>query len=293
MTTKSNARAAVSSRLGLGRLARLGACAAAGAFLTACPNPNLYTVPRTLDPGAVQVQIAPEVFGASFNGTSTTPTTTNGMPTTSTQTVSESIVFPMVPTVGVRVGVADGVEVGARIPNLDSVGADVKVRLLKGSLDLAVDPGLQGFYFSFSGSDNTNESLGILYLHLPLLVGFNLSKSVSIVASPGVAFAIATASASGGGTTQQVAGTSGFMGRIGVGLNLRTSKKFSIQPEVTIMKAFADTDALMYVIGLGFNIGAQPDYSDLDPASEPPPQPAAAAAPAAAASAPAPAPAAP
>jgi hypothetical protein len=141
------------------------------------------------------------------------------------------------------------------------VAADVKIRLLKGQLDLAVDPGLQGFYFSAG-----DASLGVLYLHVPLLVGLNLSKAVSLVASPGFAYAIATTTLDdgNGNNTQQVAGTSGIMGRLGLGVNVRLSKKFSIQPELTFMKAFQNTDALMYVFGLGFNIGAQPDYSDLD-----------------------------
>jgi hypothetical protein len=243
-------------------LVRLAACSAAAALLPGCPNPDLYTTPRTLDPGAVQVQVALEGIGASYNSTSTS-TNANGQPV-STQ-VSESIFLPMAPTVGVRVGVADGVEVGARIPNLDSLAGDVKVRLLKGQFDLAVDPGLQGFYLSVG-----DASLGVMYLHLPLLVGLNLSKSVTLVASPGIAYAILTGSESGGNGSQQVAGgTSGVIGRLGFGVNLRLAKKFSIQPELTFMKAFQNDNALIYVFGLGFNIGAQPDYSDLDPSTAP------------------------
>ncbi len=260
---------------------RFAGCAAAAAFLPGCPNPDLYTTPRTIDPGTVQFQVALEGIGATYNGTQTT-TTNTANPTTQTQQVSESFFLPMVPTVGVRVGLADGLELGARIPNLDSLAADLKVRLLKGTLDLAIDPGLQGFYLSVGDVGG-----GILYFHVPLLVGFNVSKSVSLVATPGIGFAVATLSSDGGNSSQQVAGTTGVLGRLGFGVNFRLSKKFSIQPEVTFMKAFADTDALIYVFGLGFNIGAQPDYSDLDgtgtPASDGAPAAAPAAAPAPAA----------
>jgi hypothetical protein len=257
---------------------RLAGCAAAAAFLPGCPNPDLYTTPRTIDPGTVQFQVALEGIGASYNGTQQTTTTNSaGNTTTQQQTVSESFFLPMVPTVGVRVGLADGLELGARIPNLDSLAADLKVRLLKGTLDLAIDPGLQGFYLSVGDTGG-----GILYFHVPLLVGFNVSKSVSLVATPGIGFAVASVSGDNGNSQQQVAGTSGVLGRLGFGVNIRLSKKFSLQPEVTFMKAFADTDALIYVFGLGFNVGAQPDYSDLDGTATPASDGAPAAAPAAA-----------
>jgi hypothetical protein len=261
----------------LDRVLAAGACAAFAALLPGCPNPNLYTTPRTLDPGAVQVQVAPEMFGASFTETtSTTATASNGTTTTTTQTTPASFLLPTVPSVGIRAGLADGVEIGGRIPNFDSLAADLKLRLVKGAIDVAVDPGIQFYYLAFSAGDGTSESFGVVYLHAPLLVGLNLSKSVSIVASPGFVYTIATASVNDGSNVQQVAGTTGVMGRMGVGFNIRPSKKFSIQPELTFMKAFQNTDALIYVFGLGLNFGAQPDYSDLDTSGSTPAAPTAA-----------------
>jgi hypothetical protein len=261
---------------------RIAACAGVALLLPGCPNPNLYTTPRTLDPGKVQFQVAPEAFGATFNQT----TTNNSTNPPTTQTNSESFLLPAVPTIGIRAGIVDGFELGARLPNFDSLGLDGKIRLVKGSIDLAVDPGVQFYYFSVSSNGN-GVGLGVFYLHVPLLVGFNVSKAVTLVASPGFVYALASASASSGSNTQAVAGTTGVMGRIGIGVNVRASKRFSVQPELTFMKAFQDTDALMYMFGLGFNIGAQPDYSDLEageagqgdqpasaPASAPAPAPA-------------------
>src|SRR5580704_17531379 len=95
---------------------RVAGCAAVTAFLPGCPNPDLYTTPRTIDPGTVQFQVALEGIRANYNGTQTTTTTNNaGTPTTQQQQISESFILPMVPTVGVRVGLADGLELGARI----------------------------------------------------------------------------------------------------------------------------------------------------------------------------------
>ena len=84
-----------------------------------------------------------------------------------------------------------------------------------------------------------------------------------------------------GPASSAVAGVDGFLGRLGGGVNIRVSKKFSIQPEVTFMRAFNDSSALFWMAGLGFNVGAQPDYSDLDTdATSAPPAAAPAAAPA-------------
>ncbi|HEY5243864.1 MAG TPA: hypothetical protein VIJ22_20425 [Polyangiaceae bacterium] len=215
-----------------------------------CPNPNTYQTPRTLDPGKVQVNIAAEGIGVGYAG--------------------QSAVAPMLPSAGIRVGVTDGLDLGFREQNFDSLGADAKIRLVKGGFDLALDPGLQGFYASING-----EGFGVVYLSLPVLLGFNVSRNVSIVASPGVVYDLVTATVNGGSGVTGSATASGFLGRMGVGVDFRVSKKLAIHPEVTVMQDFADSGTIV-VFGLGFNIGAQPDYSDLggddsDGPSPPPP----------------------
>ncbi len=240
---------------------RIAAPVAAVLFLCGCPNPNAYTTPRTLNPGDLQWQVAAEGWGATFN--ETVPNTTVGV-----HTVSTSIFTPTLPTFGIRYGITDGFDLGARLSNLDSLSVDGKIRLVKGTVDLAVDPGLQAFYLSVSsGTDASNQtvttSAAIFYFHLPLLVGFNLSEKFSIVVSPGVTYAVATTAINSGNDQQQAAASTGLMARGGIGVDWRLSKKFAIHPEVTFLKSFGDNDALMYLFGIGFNIGAQPDYSDL------------------------------
>jgi hypothetical protein len=234
------------------RLLGIVPCAGALALLTGCPNPNLYTTPRTLNPGDVQVQVVPEVIGVGYNQTTTT---TTGQTTTQ----SASAVAPMVPTAGVRVGVADGFDFGARLTNLSTLSLDGKIRLIKGTVDLAVDPGLQGVYYAANG-----DTAGIVYLHVPLLLGFNLSENTTIVLVPGFVYSAATATVSNGnGGVSGVSSATGVMGRLGLGLDVRVSKRFAIHPEVTVMHQFSDLNAYIVVGGFGFNIGAQPDYSDL------------------------------
>jgi hypothetical protein len=254
---------------------------ASGCFLCGCPNPNLYTTPRTLNPGDVQLQVAAEGIGATFD---TTTTTQNADGTTTTHPSTASFLVPMIPTVGVRVGIADGFELGARVANFDTLAGDAKIRLLKGTVDLALDPGLQFIYIAgISSSDSQGNSetvgAGIFYFHVPVLIGFNVSPTVSLIASPGLVFSVATASVDTSDNTQEAALSSGVWGRLGFGVNIRTSKKVSIQPEITFMKDFQNDNILLYIFGLGFNVGAQPDYSDIGwgggsaPSSPPPPPP--------------------
>ena len=258
-------------------------------LLAGCPSPNTYTVPRTLDRGQVQWQVAAEFIGVSYNQPVTTQNA-NGTTTTQNQTVSASA--PMLPTFGARIGLADGFDLGVRVANLDSVGVDGKIRLLKGRFDLALDPGIQGYYVTVN-----DVSLGVAYLHLPLLAGFNFNKDITLVLKPGIIYSIATASADAGSGVTGAATATGVFGDFGAGFDFRIGKRFSIHPEITFMPQFGETNnALFWVAGVGFNIGAQPDYSDLDDsAPEAPPASAAPAnaPPANAASAPPPAPASP
>jgi hypothetical protein len=234
--------------------------------LCGCPNPNAYTTPRTLDPGKVQWQIAPEFIGVNYTTTTTTTNPSNGA--TQTQKSSESATLPMVPTFGARIGVVDGFDLGLRVANLDSLGIDGKIRLLTGTFDVALDPGLQGYYVTIN-----NVSLGVMYIHLPVLLGLNVSEHVSLVLSPGVVYSVASASVSNASGVSGASSASGIMGRLGFGVDFRISPKFAIHPEITAMRQFGDSDALIYVGGVGFNIGAQPNYSDLASGGAPPASP--------------------
>jgi hypothetical protein len=253
-----------------GRIARgIGVVAASGGalfLLTGCPNPNLYTTPRTLEPGKLQWNVAAEGIGVNFDYATVDAA---GNPTTK----SASVILPNLPSFGVRYGVVDGFEIGAHLQNMVTGELDGKIRLLKGTFDVALDPGVQAFNYSVN-----SDSITVAYLHLPLLLGLNLSKSVSIVASPGFAWAVVAGTVSDNNGIQGASATSGAIGRLGVGFDFRIGQHFALHPEITFMKAFSSTDALFYVFGLGFNFGAMPDYSDLEPGgggggNTPPPPP--------------------
>lgn len=231
-----------------------GAAVAAVLALSGCPNPNTYTTPRTLNRGAIQWQIAPEVIAVNYK-------TTNGSTDASGNLVKNNVTsaLPMLPSFGMRIGVAEGVELGLRAPNLEPIAADLKIRLLKGSFDMALDPGAQVYYAS-----SNNVGYWAVFLDAPLLLGINLSEKTSIVLSPGLAYAQNSAN---GVVATGVDGSptaAGFLARLGVGVDFRVSHRLAVHPEITVAQQFTGSqDLFLLVGGLGFNFGAQPDYSDL------------------------------
>ena len=208
----------------------------------------------------MQWQLAPEVIGVDYSARYGSTDASGNLVKTKV-----SSVWPMAPTFGARIGVAEGLEIGLRAPNLEPLAADAKICLHKGRLDVALDPGLQLYY----GSANGN-GFAAVYLHAPLLFGINLSERVSLVLSPGLVYAGNTAS---GVVPSGVTGSSaaeGFMARLGAGFDFRVDRKLAIHPEVTLVRQFTGSeDLLLCVGGIGFNFGAQPDYSDLASAPKP------------------------
>jgi hypothetical protein len=217
-----------------------------GLLLCGCPNPNTYTVPRTLDPGEMQATLSPELFGFHYRS----------------NTGSVTGLTPTAPSFGVRYGLSDGVELGGRLSSMSSPVVDAKIQLVRGVVDVAIDPGVQLLYLFVSGSTETEF---LFNLYGPVLVGINLSRSVTLVASPGVGYGLATSRLNGATNIQTAAGAAGFTGRIGFGVDIRTGKRFAVHPEVTVMRIFDNAQTYVGILGLGLNMGAMPDYSDLEP----------------------------
>jgi hypothetical protein len=228
---------------------------AAGACLlgtTGCPNPNTYGTPRTVPAGHLSHSIAAEAIGAHGGST--------------------SVDLPTAPTYTMRIGAADSVDIGVRVANLTTLGADVKWNFLKGGLDLAVAPGAQFFYYSTGNSGNANSasaSISGTYLHLPLLIGANVSEHVTLVPTIGIMYGVVGGSSSvtssdGSNESVKASSNTGIIGRLGFGADFRVSAKFALHPEFTFMKSFREgAEGFVYLAGLGFNFGTLPDYSDI------------------------------
>jgi hypothetical protein len=232
------------------RLVHMAALVAGGLLLCGCPNPNTYTVPRTLVPGDLQFTAAPEVFG--YHYVQPGGSAWGAMPT--------------FPTVGFRYGLSDLIDVGGRLSAMASPAGDVKFQVARGIVDVAVDPGVQLIYVAATtpGKSGTVKA-GVGYLYAPILVGYNMTSALTLVASPGIGFAFSTPYVVTDSPAANAAQAAGFSVRLGLGVDIRASEHFALHPELTVMRVLDGPQSLLAVLGLGFNIGAMPDYSDLEP----------------------------
>lgn len=245
-------RARLSGVLRLGSL--LGACAL-GLLAAGCPSPNLYTTPRTIPKGRVSHTIAAEAVGYRVDVDEPDSERYDNV----LDTASWS--SPTVPTYILRVGLAERLDFAFRVNALSSVGLDAKFNFVRSPVfDLAIDPMLQ---WSF---------LDVTHLHLPLVAGFNASENVTIVLTPGVIYGYSDYDFDEdvGGDIARVMAADGLYARAGLGLNIRISPKFAIQPEVTVIRALEDPgpdsnfdSVFMYVFGVGFNLMNLPDFADV------------------------------
>ena len=222
---------------------RLGALGVIGALCTGCPNPQTYGTPRTTPTGKIQHSVAAEGVGvASELGSAAVPT---------------------FPTYTLRVGLADSLDIGARVANFTSLGADVKWNFIKSdSFDMAMDPGFQ--FFRIGGVSvahgSSTDSLTILYLNAPLMFGINLGDSVSIVPTAGVTWAWASVERNTSDPLDAATSGAGLMLRPGLGFDFRVAPNFALHPEFTFLKVLEEDTGVFYVFGIGFNFGNLPKY---------------------------------
>lgn len=229
---------------------RVSAIGALALLATGCPNPNTYGTPRTTPVGRVQHTVAAE--GISYK--------LKDSPQDGGETATGS--FPTFPTYQLRVGVADRVDIGARISNLSSVGADVKWNFLRTEgFDMAIVPGFQVFHIGGSTA-GTTSGYTQFYGNLPLVLGVNLAESISIVPTAGVTYGYNSATTVTDDSSA-AASIDGLIVRAGLGLNFRISPKFAMHPEVTMLQflnAENEPKVRLFIFGLGFNFGNLPKF---------------------------------
>lgn len=211
--------------------------------LLACPSPNLYSTPRTVAPGKVVHTLAAEGLsirkrdsaglGPSFDG----------------------VTFPVY---GARLGIVDRVDLGFRYAGSATFGVDPKIWMIKGPIDVAVNPAahcqtafMWGWEPNPHGDGGSSNKSAMLRLYFPLVLGWELSRWATIVATPGAAW---------GADLSGRSGEDGWMARSGLGLNLVGSSRVSFQPEVTWLRTLDRAPrASMVVFGLGVSFGELPE----------------------------------
>lgn len=195
-------------------------------FLTACPGPNTYGTARTIEPGQVQTTVAIEVIAD--------------------EKVEDPVVVYL-PTILARVGVGKHIDLGIGLHNLVAPSVDLKLELTRGVVDMAVAP---------SVVITTAPPIYGAYVHLPLMLTANLGDHVAMTAVPGLSYGsfVAPNDDSGRGLLNRQA--TGVLGRLGLGLQVKPSKRFAFGPELTWLgplhgKGYGEG---LFFGGVGFHI---------------------------------------
>ncbi|WP_437817109.1 hypothetical protein [Sorangium sp. So ce1078] len=142
------------------------------------------------------------------------------------------------------------IDIGAHIHGLSTLGADFKVNPIRGVIDLAVNPGVQFFFFNAP----------ITYLHAPVMLGVNPADWLSIVVTPGITYGYAMGPIPE--DEHAVSATDGLLLRGSLGLQLRGVDGIAVHPELTLLKSVEGPE-IFFNFGIGFSVGALPSYEDL------------------------------
>lgn len=226
--------------------ARVGrACTAGfGVVCASCTGQSLYTTPRTLSADDVQVILAPEYVTRTRASKPAPPLVDPG-----------SEAPPPVASgafhVGLRTGVGERGELGMHGDLPGSFGVDGKWNAIRTApFDLALMARFTasgGATQPVDGPYHDKGSVGA-FLHLPVLLGFNVDR-LTFVLSPGSV----TVASSTGRFTEGV--------RTGAAVQVRITSRFAIQPEASWMHEIAGpTDMGYAAVGLGFILRALPAY---------------------------------
>jgi hypothetical protein len=196
-----------------------------------CPSLSTMQTPRTVPKGQLRVAVAAEAVSVpSSDGTLTAPQ------------------FEL----GLRYGLSDDWDLGAKLYFL---GAEfgVKYQFLRGPLDVALAPALSFIAFNTSGDSGQKISAQVLYVHVPLLFGANLSENVTLAFGPKFLYALVHASGVNAETSESATVSGAMMGGY-VGIPLRLGRAFWIAPEINVYKPFS-ASGVLWQGGLAFMFG--------------------------------------
>jgi len=220
--------------------ARVMGFVALSAALGGC-SANQYATPRTVPAGEVLHTIAAETVGDPGD--------------------------EFLPNIRyrARIGLAERVDLGVTAGPM--FGADVKVNFVRTKrVDLALAPGFELQPALMLVSREYSENTPYIQGKLPLLLGVNVMREVSIYMHGGLA---STAYVEYGtwcspSTCIDQVTYASMMG--GIGVQIRLSDFVSLQPETSIIASFKEkrVQPNLFQFGFGVSLGAQPDYKDLD-----------------------------
>jgi hypothetical protein len=223
----------------------MGSACAIAVACASCTGQSLYTTPRTLRADDAQVILAPEYMAHTRAAKPLRPTG-----------FDDGAEAPPPPTVtlmhaGLRTGVGERGEVAMHGDLPGSFGVDGKWNAVRtGPFDLAFMARFtaSGVYTQPVNGPYRDERQGGAFLHLPILLGFNVDR-LTFVLSPGSVTLVNPQ----GRLTEGV--------RAGAGVQLRITPRLALHPEVSWMHEVAGpTDMAYAAVGLGIIFVKLPTY---------------------------------
>lgn len=242
-----------------------------GALLSGCASVSTMGLARTLNQGAVQGWVAPEGGGVvALTGASTVAGSTG-------------VGYPLLEG-GIRVGVTDHFELGARL-GLSGIGLEGKIGFLRSptmdtGINLSLNPGVT--YVGFGAGP---AFLGTLTFHLPVLIGIDFGGH-ELVLGPRFIDQLVFAGVSGTGSATSSAGINVIYAGGSVGVALKVGSSLRILPEVSIGVPLVITGTvgtssatavgaggLIFQAGVAFLFGTSNSYDPPEALPTPPPPP--------------------
>ncbi len=190
------------------RVAALGAALAAVILMTGCATLGTFETARTAEPGQFQ-------FGGAV-----TP-----VHVLSSEATSGVLFFPF-PAIYAKVGVSQGLDLGAVWSFGPGVGLNAKYQFLRGPLDGAILVGGSYYGMSMGGT-----GFGMYFLNSRFFLSSEQQGSFPFMANAGVNYG--GASASGGGATAS-GGTLSAVAGAGLPFRIGGSRSGRIMPELQV-----------------------------------------------------------
>ncbi len=187
------------------------ALVASAVTLGGCPSFSTLQLPRTVPQN--EVRFAAGIEWVGIPNVTYDPTTMTYRPLTVPQ-------FEL----GVRYGLNDFMDIGVKL-YIAGIEAGVKIQPIRGPFDLSIAPAFS--YIQFSSDGN---SVGVLHVHLPILMGVNFGDRFTIAFGPKLLYWAGF----GAGGTGGISSIDGLFGGFFVSLPIRVGRAFWLAPEINV-----------------------------------------------------------
>lgn len=225
----------------------------AAVLLCGCPNGQTYTTARALEENKFQ-----QTAGMEFVSFDLDPNcdvvVDPGCDTT--DAILDEVFIPVpFPFYGIRVGVNEYIDFGAKFSTSGSLALELKVNFLRTPyFDMAIMPGFTTAFL-------------VGYATLPVLFSINFGRQVTLTLAPKASWGIVWSDFDRGSDGLLVGGFASLQIRFNE--NIGITPAFELQRYIAGSSEFDNPSFQFFTFGLAVHFGGSPDYG-WDP--EPPPQ---------------------